>query len=43
MPEAKIHSRRSDLALLFTTRITRLFAYGFLSVVLALYLRKPGW
>ena len=42
MPEAKIHSRRSDLALLFTTRITRLFAYGFLSVVLALYLAQAG-
>ena len=28
--------------LLFTTRIVRLFAYGFLSVVLALYLAKRG-
>ena len=35
--------RRSDLALLFTTRITRLFAYGFLSVVLALYLTEAGF
>ncbi len=31
-----------DIALLFTTRITRLFAYGFLSVVLALYLAQVG-
>jgi MFS family permease len=31
-----------DLRLLFTTRITRLFAYGFLSVVLALYLAEAG-
>jgi len=29
-----------DLALLFSTRIVRLFAYGFLSVVLALYLTQ---
>lgn len=33
---------RIDIALLFTTRITRLFAYGFLSVVLALYLEQVG-
>jgi MFS family permease len=31
-----------DRTLLFTTRITRLFAYGFLSVVLALYLAEAG-
>jgi MFS family permease len=31
-----------DTALLFATRITRLFAYGFLSVVLALYLAEAG-
>jgi MFS family permease len=31
-----------DIALLFTTRLTRLFAYGFLSVVLALYLIQVG-
>ena len=31
-----------DRSLLFTTRITRLFAYGFLSVVLALYLAEAG-
>jgi MFS family permease len=33
---------RIDIVLLFTTRITRLFAYGFLSVVLALYLVTVG-
>ncbi len=32
----------SDFILLFTTRIVRLFAYGFLSVVLALYLAQVG-
>ncbi|MBI5479689.1 MAG: MFS transporter [Deltaproteobacteria bacterium] len=32
----------SDLRLLFTTRILRLFAYGFLSVVLVLYLAAAG-
>jgi hypothetical protein len=31
---------KRDLVLLFTTRIIRLFAYGFLSVVLALYLAE---
>ena len=31
-----------DIRLLFTTRILRLFAYGFLSVVLALYLAEAG-
>lgn len=33
---------KRDVALLFATRITRLFAYGFLSVVLALYLAQAG-
>jgi MFS family permease len=33
---------RRDLPILFTTRITRLFAYGFLSVILALYLIQVG-
>jgi MFS family permease len=33
---------RKDVALLFTTRIIRLFCYGFLSVVLALYLIQVG-
>jgi len=32
----------SDGRLLFTTRLVRLFAYGFLSVVLALYLAQVG-
>ncbi len=32
----------SDIRLLFATRIMRLFAYGFLSVVLALYLAEAG-
>ncbi len=31
-----------DTALLFTTRMARLFAYGFLSVVLVLYLAQAG-
>jgi len=34
--------RRPDIALLFSTRIIRLFCYGFLSVVLALYLAQAG-
>jgi MFS family permease len=33
---------RKDITLLFATRIVRLFAYGFLSVVLALYLAEAG-
>ena len=32
-----------DISLLFVTRIVRLFAYGFLSVVLALYLAQIGF
>ncbi len=35
-------SPKRDIALLFTTRILRLFAYGFLSVTLALYLTEIG-
>src|SRR5512146_2955474 len=31
-----------DAAILFSTRIIRLFCYGFLSVVLALYLSETG-
>jgi len=31
-----------DLPLLFATRSIRLFCYGFLSVVLALYLAETG-
>ena len=37
-----IHLLTRDGAILFTTRIVRLFAYGFLSVVLALYLTQVG-
>jgi Permeases of the major facilitator superfamily len=33
---------KSDIILLFSTRIIRLFAYGFLSVVLVLYLAEIG-
>ena len=35
-------TRPSDITRLFATRIVRLFAYGFLSVVLALYLAETG-
>ena len=35
-------TNRKDTAILFTTRIVRLFCYGFLSVVLALYLIQVG-
>lgn len=35
-------TRRYDIAVLFATRIVRLFCYGFLSVVLALYLAQAG-
>lgn len=33
---------RADIGLLFSSRIVRLFCYGFLSVVLALYLAEVG-
>jgi len=33
---------KTDIALLFVTRILRMFAYGFLSIVLALYLAHVG-
>jgi MFS family permease len=32
-----------DIIILFCTRIIRLFCYGFLSIVLALYLSESGW
>jgi Arabinose efflux permease len=35
-------SYQRDITLLFSTRIIRLFCYGFLSVVLALYLAEAG-
>ncbi len=37
-----LQSTRRDVATLFATRMARLFAYGFLSVVLALYLASAG-
>ena len=37
-----LNTDRKDIFLLFTTRIIRLFCYGFLSVVLALYLIQVG-
>ena len=33
---------KADIPRLFATRIVRLFCYGFLSVVLALYLAQAG-
>ena len=49
IPDVKFVSRATckmyftkDVRILFATRITRLFAYGFLSVVLALYLIEAG-
>src|SRR3972149_1135010 len=35
-------SHNTDIHLLFATRIVRLYCYGFLSVVLALYLIQTG-
>jgi MFS family permease len=37
-----IRPYRHDIILLFSTRIIRLFCYGFLSVILALYLSEAG-
>ena len=37
-----LYALTTDERLLFTTRIVRLFAYGFLSVVLVLYLAQVG-
>ncbi len=36
-------THQRDIVLLFATRIIRLFCYGFLSVVLALYLAETGF
>ena len=36
-------THQRDITLLFSTRIIRLFCYGFLSVVLALYLAETGF
>src|SRR5512143_2376217 len=35
-------SNQRNIAILFSTRIIRLFCYGFLSVILALYLADVG-
>jgi MFS family permease len=35
-------THRRDITLLFATRIIRLFCYGFLSIILALYLTETG-
>lgn len=40
-PPEMLHSNR-NIVLLFTTRTLRLFGYGFLSVILALYLSESG-
>ncbi len=37
-----MNTRKSDTTLLFSARIARLFAYGFVSVVLVLYLAETG-
>ena len=37
-----MEKRKPDFFIMFTTRIVRLFCYGFLSVVLALYLATAG-
>ncbi len=42
IPARLFRALTADGVLLFTTRIIRLFAYGFLSVVLALYLAQIG-
>ena len=42
MPECGVLPARRDVALLFATRSVRLFAYGLLSVVLALHLAAAG-
>lgn len=42
MSTARLSLAVSDIPLLFATRIVRMFCYGFLSVVLALYLSESG-
>jgi hypothetical protein len=37
-----LEPHRSDISRLFATRIVRLFCYGFLSVMLALYLAQAA-
>jgi hypothetical protein len=42
-PEAKVlRALTQDARLLFATRIIRLFAFGLISVMLVLYLRRVG-
>lgn len=41
-PQLKDRLFETDIQLLFATRIIRLFCYGFLSVILALYLTEAG-
>src|SRR5215213_8232112 len=41
-PLYKRNNMTRDITLLFSTRIIRLFCYGFLSVILALYLSETG-
>jgi MFS family permease len=43
LEEKRVHTLTRDGYLLFATRIARLFAYGFLSVVLVLYLNQAGF
>jgi len=38
-----MEKKKPDFFIMFTTRIVRLFCYGFLSVVLALYLAQAGF
>jgi len=42
LPGTPYVKTRGDIRRLFTTRIIRLFCYGFLSVMLALYLIQVG-
>ena len=46
LPKSLLYKRNNmtrDITLLFSTRIIRLFCYGFLSVILALYLSETGF
>ncbi|HEX5942383.1 MAG TPA: MFS transporter [Anaerolineales bacterium] len=43
MEVAELTKMTRDINILFSTRIVRLFCYGFLSVVLALYLAEAGF
>ena len=43
LEKSDMNTLKRDIILLFTTRIIRLFAYGFISVVLALYLAEIGF